>query len=282
MVRLWFMQQRGEFVGVGSMVGLAVAILLVETGTTDGGAAFLALAAIVAVAAFALPHAYWLRADEDGLTLVRSLVPRRYAWADIRGLAMELGRDAENDGHHLTLRLRLADPPGRFWGPRLGRIDVTEEDTPEGVPRRALAELFAVFVERELPVDLPEFANEVLRVRGLPQLPPLPLWAPPEEGAPTPEQAYADAPGIEDERGDLVALGKAVKRRVRLSREYLLRRAALADRVFLRDGDGLALAIALGEAERLAEHDGIRVEGDQRHYVREQYLSYLGRRTLNP
>ncbi|MEU4303089.1 PH domain-containing protein [Kitasatospora aureofaciens] len=279
MVRLWFMQQRGELAGVGSMVGLVAAAVLTETGTVGGGAAFLVMAAIVAVAALAAPHAYWLRADEDGLTLVRLLVPRHYAWADVRGLAMELGRDEENDGHHLTLRLRLAEPPGRFWGPRLGRIDVTDEDTPEGVPPRALAELFAVFVEHELPVDLPEFANEVLRVRGLPRLPPLPLWAPPVEGAPDPEQAYADAPGIEEERQDLVALGKAVKRRVRLGREHLLRRAALADRVFLRDGDGLALAIALGEAQRLVEHDRVRVEGDQRHYVRQQYLS---RRTLNP
>ncbi|MFH9347633.1 hypothetical protein [Kitasatospora sp. NPDC017646] len=272
------MQQRGELVGVGSMVGLVVAILLAETGTAGGGGAFLAMAAIVAVAAFALPHAYWLRADENGIILVRLLVPRRYAWADIRGLAMELGRDEENDGHHLTLRLRLAEPSGRFRGPRLGRIDVTEEDTPEGVPPRALAELFAVFVEHQLPVDLPEFANEVLRVRGMPQLPPLPLWAPPVEGAPGPEQAYAGAPGIQDERDDLVALGKAVKRRPGLSREYLLRRAALADRVFLRDGDGLALAIALRAAEQLVEHDRIKVEGDHRDYVRQQYLS---RRTLD-
>ncbi|MFD8702830.1 hypothetical protein ACFV1W_09470 [Kitasatospora sp. NPDC059648] len=273
------MQQRGELVGVGSILGLVAAVVLAESGTVGGGAAFLVMAAIVAVAAFAAPHAYWLRADEGGLTLVRLLVPRHYAWADLRGLAMELGRDEENDGHHLTLRLRLAEPPGRFWGPRLGRIDVTDEGTPEGVPPRALAELFAVFVEHRLPVDLPEFANEVLRVRGLPQLPPLPLWAPPAGGVPAPEQAYADAPDIEDERRDLVALGKAVERRVRLSREYRLRRAALADRMFLRDGDGLALAIALREAERLVEHDRMRVEGDQRRYVRQQYLS---RRTLSP
>ncbi|MFJ9777035.1 hypothetical protein ACIRVF_38370 [Kitasatospora sp. NPDC101157] len=273
MVRLWFMQQRGELAGVGSVLGLVVAVALAGTGTVGGGAAFLVMAAIVAVAAFGAPHAYWLRADGEGLTLVRLLVPRRYAWADVRGLAMELGRDEENDTHHLTLRLRLAEPPGRFWGPRLGRIHVTEEDAPEGVPPRALAELFAVFVEHELPVDLPEFANEVLRVRGLPQLPPLPLWTPPADGAPAPELAYADAPDIEEERRDLVALGRTVKRRVRLSREYLVRRAALADRVFLRDGDGLALGIALAEAERLVEHDRIRVEGDQRHYVRRQYLS---------
>ncbi|MGW2376706.1 PH domain-containing protein [Kitasatospora sp. NPDC001683] len=273
------MQQRGELIGVSSMVALVVAIVLTETETAETGAVFLVMAAIVAVAAFAAPHAYWLRADEDGLTLVRLLVPRRYAWADVRGLAMELGRDEENDGHHLTLRLRLAEPPGRFWGPRLGRIDVTEQDTPEGVPPRALAELFAVFGEHELTVDLPEFADEVLRVRGLPRLPPRPVWTPPVEGAPGPERAYAGAPEIEDERGDLEVLGKAVKRRIRLSREYLLRRAALSDRVFLRDGDGLALAIALRAAGQLVAHDQIEVEGDQRHYVRQQYRSWC---TLNP
>lgn len=276
-VRLSSMQMRSERSGVGFVLMVATGIVLAGTGVIDPLGAFLVALLVAAAALFATPYAFWLRVDDQGVTLVRYLLPRRFTWADLHGLAMEFGNEVEGDGRLLTLRLRLADPRGRVPGPLLGKFPVTDEDTPEGVPSRAMAELFAVFGERGLPVEEAEFANEVLRVRGLPPLPPLRVWAAPPEGVPAAERAYADAPAIDAEAGALPDEGLRPRQRGR--REYLLRRAALADRVFLRDGDGLALAIALRAAEQLVKYDRITVEGDQRYYVREQYLSW---RTLNP
>ncbi|MFJ7250077.1 hypothetical protein ACIQWA_36330 [Kitasatospora sp. NPDC098652] len=269
------MQMRSERSGVGFVLMVATAIVLVGTGAIDPLGAFLVAVLVAAAALFATPYAFWLRSDDRGVTFVRYLLPRRFAWAELRGLAMEFGEEVESGSRHLTLRLRLADPPGRVPGPLLGKLPVTQEDTPSGVPSRAMAELFALFGERGLPVEEAEFANEVLRVRGFPPLPPLRVWAAPAEGVPGAERAYADAPGIDEEADALPAEGPRPRQRGR--REYLLRRAALADRVFLRDGDGLALAIALRAAEQLVRYDQITVEGDQRHYVREQYLSWRAR-----
>ncbi|MFD9692301.1 hypothetical protein ACFXPX_16445 [Kitasatospora sp. NPDC059146] len=270
------MQMRSERSGVGFTLMVVTGVALAVTGAVDAFGAFLVAALVAAAALFATPYAFWLRADEQGVTLVRYLLPRRFAWAELRGLAMEFDEDEEIGRRCLTLRLGLADPPGRFAGPLLGKVLVTREDAPSGVPPRAMAELFAVFGERGLPVEEAGFANEVLRVRGLPKLPPLRVWAAPAEGAPGAERAYADAPGIDQEAD---ALPPEVRRpRQRGRREYLLRRAALADRVFLRDGDGLALAIALRAAEELVTYDQVTVEGDQRHYVREQYLGWRTRR----
>ncbi|MFJ8476837.1 PH domain-containing protein [Kitasatospora sp. NPDC094011] len=270
------MQMRSELAAVGVLPLIGTGVLLVATGATDGFTAFVAGCAVGAAALFAAPYTFWLRVDEEGVTLVRCLVRRRFGWAEIDGLAVTFGREEETDGHFVVLRLRLADPPGRVAGPMVGKFGVTDEDTPSGVPPRAMAELFAVFGERGLPVEEAEFANEVLRVRGLPLLPPLRVWAEPAEGVPEPERAYADAPGIEEESAALPGHRKRPPQRYR--REHLLRRAALADRVFLRDGDGLALGIALSAAEELVRYDLITVEGDQRRYVRQQYLSW---RTLN-
>ncbi|WP_158845847.1 hypothetical protein [Streptomyces sp. NRRL WC-3742] len=228
---------------------------------------------VIGVAVFcAAPHTFWLRADDSGITLVKRLVPRRYAWVDVHGLAMEFAQEEDGDGRHLTLRLRLTEPKGRFWGPFLCRVPVTEEDTPSGVPPLALAELFAVFGEQRLPVEKPEFANEVLRVRGLPKLPPWAPWAVPAEGPPAPEKAYADAPDLASEEREVEALSARARRRVPARREYLLRRAALADRRCLRDGGERGRFGAVAAAEELVEIDQIRVEGDPRPYVRRQYL----------
>ncbi|MFJ4188364.1 hypothetical protein [Kitasatospora sp. NPDC089509] len=270
------MRMRTELIGAGVLPMIGTLALLPACGATDGFGIFLAGCAVSAAAFFAAPYTFWLRADEEGVTLVRCLVPRRFGWAEIDGLAMEFGQEVETDAHFLRLRLRLADPPGRVAGPLVGKVDVTDEDTPSGVPPRAMAELFAVFGERGLPVEEAEFANEVLRVRGLPLLSPLRVWAEPAEGVPEPERAYADAPDIAAESAALPHWRQRPRQRYR--REHLLRRAALADRVFLRDRDGLALGIALSAAGELVRYDLLTVEGDQRRYVRQQYLSW---RTLN-
>ncbi|WP_188304573.1 hypothetical protein [Streptomyces sp. CBMA123] len=273
------LQLRSDRAGVGFVTAAGTGFALAGTEAVHPLGAFLIALTVAAAALFATPYTFWLRADEQGVTLVRYLLPRRFAWSELHGLAMEFGEEVESGRHHLTLRLWLADPPGRVCGPLLGKVTVTDEDTPAGVPPRSMAELFALFGERGLPVEEAEFANEVLRVRGLPPLRPLPGWVAPAEGAPAPERAYADAPGIEEEARRVEALRTGAERRARLRREYLLRHAALSDRVFLRDGDGLALAIALRAAGQLVEHDRITVEGDQRHYVRRQYLNW---RALNP
>ncbi|MFD5461800.1 hypothetical protein ACFWIQ_03100 [Kitasatospora sp. NPDC127059] len=278
-VRLASMQLRSDRAGVGVVVAVGTGISLAGGEAIDPLGALLVGIAAGAAALLATPYAFWLRADERGVTLVRYLLPRRFAWSELHGLALEFGEEVETDRRHVTLRLWLARPPGRFRGPLLGKVPVTDDDMPAGVPPRSMAELFALFGERGLPVEQPQFANEVLRVRGLPLLPPLPEWVSPGEGPPVPDRAYADAPGIEEEARRVQALGADAGRRARLRREYLLRHAALSDRVFLRDGDGLALAIALRAAEQLVEHDRVTVKGDQRHYVRRQYLSW---RALNP
>ncbi|MEV7596049.1 hypothetical protein AB0O91_01505 [Kitasatospora sp. NPDC089797] len=270
------MQMRTDLIPVGVLPMVATGAVLVGTRAADGFTAFVVGFAVGAAALFAAPYTWWLRADGQGVTLVRCLLRRRFGWAGIDGLAMEFRREEESDRQVLVLRLRLADPPGRVAGPLVGRVAVTDESTPSGVPPRAMAELFAAFGERGLPVEEAGFANEALRVHGLPPLPPLRVWAAPAEGAPEPERAYADAPDIAAESGALAGGRQRIRQRCR--REHLLRHAALADRVFLRDGDGLALGVALVAAEELVRYDLITVEGDQRRYVRQQYLDW---RTLN-
>ncbi|MFJ9691959.1 hypothetical protein [Kitasatospora sp. NPDC101183] len=270
-VRLASMRMRSEVLGLGVTMLVVSAVLLVATEAVTAGTAVLVSVVVAAATIFVTPHLFWLRADADGITLVKRLVPRRYAWADVHGLAMEFADDAEGDGRHLTLRLRLTEPKGRFWGPLIGKVYVTGDDTPSGVPPRAMAELFAVFGERGLPVEAREFANEVLRVRGLPLLPPLTPWVVPPEGPPAPEKAYADAPGIEEEEREVEALRVRARARKRYQREYLLRSAALADRRCLRDGGERGLGGALAAGVDLVDNDQIGVEGDPRPYARRQY-----------
>ncbi|MFD4656981.1 hypothetical protein ACFWP2_15300 [Kitasatospora sp. NPDC058444] len=271
------MQRWGSNIGIGCALALVAMFALVGSGAAGpGGATLIGVLAAVA-AAIAVPHSYWLREEEDGLTLVRLLVPRRYAWSEIRGLAMEFEEETETSGHHVTLRLRLVDPQGRFWGPVLGRVDVTGDDRPRGVEPPALAELFAVFGRHGLPVDDPEFADAVLHVYGLPLTPPQPVRTVPVGPVPAADRAYADAPGVEAEEKALATVRSTVKSPPRKRRAYLLRTAARADRIALAGGDAdrdqvVAAWIAAGN---LTEHDGVTADGDDaRAYVRQQYLAW--------
>ncbi|WP_316528518.1 hypothetical protein [Kitasatospora brasiliensis] len=277
-VRLAFMRQWGSNIGIGCALALVASITLGGSGAVGPGAATLIGVLIAAGVAVGLPYTFWLREDEDGLTVVRLLVPRRYAWSEIRGLAVEFHEEIETSAHQAVLRLRLTDPPGRYWGPSLGRIDVTDDDRPRGVEPPALAELFALFGRHRLPVDQPEFANAVLNAHGLPRLPPPPVRGVPVGPVPTAAEAYADAPGVEEEGGYLATCRDTATSPPRKRREYLLRSAALDDRTALADGDlGLAQAGRVRfSAGRLTEHDGVTAaDGDAaRRYVRQQYLAW--------
>ncbi|MEU1285059.1 hypothetical protein [Kitasatospora sp. NPDC005856] len=271
------MQRWGGNIGIGCALAMVAMFALVGAGATSPGKATLIGVLIAVAAALAVPHTFWLREDEDGLTLVRLLVPRRYAWSEIRGLAMEFHEEVETSGHHVTLRLRLADPQGRFWGPALGRVDVTGDDRPRGVEPPALAELFAVFGRHGLPVDEPEFADTVLHVYGLPPMPPPPVRSVPVGPVPAAAQAYADAPGVEEEGQALAAVRTIVKSPPRKRRAHLLRTAARADRIALAgdDADRGEVAAARIAAGNLTEHDGVTADGDgAREYVRQQYLEW--------
>ncbi|WP_030231876.1 hypothetical protein [Streptomyces sp. NRRL S-350] len=272
-VRLAFMRRLVDVFGIGCLLAIVPVIVLGGTGATGGGVTALIGVAIVAAVTFGAPCTFRLREEESGLVLVRLLVAKRYAWSEIRGLAMEFTEDSETGAHRVRLRVRLVDPPGRHWGPFLGELAATAEDRPRGVEPRALAELFALFGRRGLPVDRPEFANAVLSAHGLPPLPPPHVRNAPTGPVPEPGQAYADAPGIEEEDGYLANHRKLVLGPPRARRDYLLRAAALRDRVALGNGDADAeqVASALYTAWQLAHHDGVTVQGDVRGYVREQY-----------
>ncbi|MFE4977575.1 hypothetical protein ACFRAR_36395 [Kitasatospora sp. NPDC056651] len=276
-VRLSFMHQWGSNIGIGCALALVASVALGGSGATGPGAATLIGVLIAVGVAVGVPHTFWLREEESGLTVVRLLLPRRYAWSEIRGLAMEFHEEIETGGHEVILRLRLTDPPGRFWGPLLGRVDVTEDDRSRGFEPAALAELFALFGRHGLPVEQPDFANAVLSLHGLPRLPPEPVRGVPVGPVPTAEEAYARAPGVEEEERHLAAWRNTEKSPPRERREYLLRGAALSDRIAaLAEGD--AVLAKAGQARfsagRLTEHDGVTAADgeDARRYVRQQYL----------
>ncbi|GAB7183818.1 hypothetical protein ATKI12_3649 [Kitasatospora sp. Ki12] len=275
-LRLAFMRRWADAAGIGCVLGLITVIVLSETGATGVGTTLLTAAAVAAVTGAAGPRTFRLREEEAGLTLVRLLVPTHYTWEQIRGLAMDFGEEQDGGAHRVRLRLRLADPPGRFQGPLLGELTVTEDDRPRGVEPRALAELFALFGRHGLPVDRPEFANAVLSAHGLPPLPPPPVRSVPVGPVPTPEEAYAHAPAEAAERRDLDAYRSRSNEPLRRRREHLLRLAALRDRAALGVGDADAAQVAEARfaARRLTEHDGVTAEdADLRGYVRQQYLN---------
>ncbi|MFI8460683.1 hypothetical protein [Kitasatospora sp. NPDC085464] len=171
-VRLAFMRRRVDAIGVGCLLALIAVIVLSGTGAAGVGPTLLIGAAIAAAAAVGGPRTFWLREEETGLTVVRLLVPKHYTWSQIGGIAMDFAEEPETSAHQVRLRLRLVDPPGRFCGPFLGELTITDDDRPRGVEPRALAELFALFGRHGLPVDRPEFANAVLSAHALPPLPP--------------------------------------------------------------------------------------------------------------
>ncbi|MEU9044966.1 MULTISPECIES: hypothetical protein [unclassified Kitasatospora] len=279
LIRLAFMRRRADVIGVGCLPALIAAIVLSSTGATSVGTTLLIGAAIVAAVTVGAPRTFWLRETESGLTVVRLLVAKHYTWSEIRGMAMDFDEEQENSAHRVRLRLRLVDPPGRFWGPLLGELTITDDDRPRGVEPRALAELFALFGRHGLPVDRPEFADAVLSAHGLPPLPPPPARTVPVGTVPTPGEAYADAPAVAEENRHLDAYRRSGNERPRRRREYLLRRAALCDRVAVGTGDADLEAVAGARlaAEQLADHDGVTADGDPRGYVRRQYLDWRRR-----
>ncbi|MER7583728.1 hypothetical protein [Kitasatospora sp. NPDC097691] len=198
-VGLAFMRRRVEAIGVGCVLALIAVIVLSETGATGVGATLLIGAAIAAAVSVGGPRTFRLREEETGLTVVRLLVPKHYAWSQISGMAMDFGEEPETSAHRVRLRLRLVDPPGRFCGPFLGELTIADGDRPRGVEPRALAELFALFGRHGLPVDRPEFANAVLSAHGLPPLPPPPVRSAPDGPVPGPEESGPDAPAAAQE-----------------------------------------------------------------------------------
>ncbi|MEU8923590.1 hypothetical protein AB0D10_22045 [Kitasatospora sp. NPDC048545] len=276
-VRLAFMRRWVDIIGVGCIPALITVIVLSETGAAGVGTTMLTGAAVVAAVTACAPRTFWVREHETGLTVVRLLVPKHYTWAEIRGLAMEFGEETETGARLVRLRLRLVDPPGRFRGPFLGELTVKDDDGPRDVEPRALAELFALFGRHGLPVDRPEFANAVLSAHGLPPLPPPPVRTVPTGPVPTPEEAYADAPAVAEEARYVDAHRSRSNEPPRRRREFLLRLAALRDRVAVgnTDADPGQVSSARIAARDLAEHDGVTpAEGDARGYVRQQYAEW--------
>jgi hypothetical protein len=280
-LRLAFLLRPAEFSLVGFGVALYVLIVVSATHLVPIRIGVMVLlAAIVSGLSPALRAAYWLRAGGDGLTLVRLLIPRSYPWSAVQGLAMEFDEDEETGRHQVGLRIRLSAPKGRRPGPLLGRLRTTRDDLPKGTEPAVLADLFALFGDRGLPVDRPEFANAVLAAHGRPALRTQPSTYVPTGPVPTPEQAYADAPDIADERRRLAEIRFGVVLPGD-RRQFLLRDAALRDRAALQAGDtdSSEATGALVSARKLAEHDEVLAGGNPRGYVRQQYLIWRTEQT---
>lgn len=177
-VRLAFLGRKGETFTVACMLDLLVATVFTMTGISLSGNVLFLVILIMVLAivgpTLTVPSAFWLQADDDRLTLVRLLLFRRtLPWSAVQGLAMRFHEEDEPYRHRLTLCVRLPDTRDneRFPGPFIGTITVTDDDRPRGTEPRELADLFALFGERGLPVDEPEFANSVLAAHGRPPLP---------------------------------------------------------------------------------------------------------------
>ncbi|MFD9499676.1 hypothetical protein [Streptomyces sp. NPDC060035] len=96
---------------------------------------------------------------------------------------------------------------------------------------------------------------------------------------PTPETAYAKAPGIVREIGWTAQAAADKPFGTRMGRDFWLRKAALLDRIALaeeaesRGGD--ATGAAECAAARLMDVDDSDVICDPRHYVRQQYALWV-------
>lgn len=93
---------------------------------------------------------------------------------------------------------------------------------------------------------------------------------------PTPEQAYATSPSIDDEIGWTADTSASTPITQGLDREYFLRKAALLDRMALAETpcpDDIARA-ATEAARLLMKLDDTGVICDPRAYVRQQYAHW--------
>lgn len=171
-VRLGFLW-RFSGLAPGFLLGLAVAVALGESGAVDhlgAGLTLVIVLAVMAAAAITAPLGFRLRADEDGLTLIRPLRRRRYRWQDITRLDMEFGEEVETDAPRLTMSLRLTTTRPTRRGPVVGVLDLAAGHELRGTEPRELAELFLVLATHGVPLAEPEFADRALAARGFPPL----------------------------------------------------------------------------------------------------------------
>ncbi|GAA1957207.1 hypothetical protein GCM10009838_11480 [Catenulispora subtropica] len=175
-MRLAFMRRFPEMFTGGLLLGVAAIFVLVFNGADFAG--WLLGAACVVVLAAAVPYAYWLRADDQGLILVRLLIWRRIPWRAVQGLELRFHRES-NGYKYMALHIRLKALPATRPsvarrlrpGPLVGRLAVTREYLPRGTEPRALADLFALFGDRGVPINEHEYVNAVLAAHGRPGLP---------------------------------------------------------------------------------------------------------------
>lgn len=171
-VRLGFLWR---FSGIfpGCALGLALAIVLSASGAVDhlgAGLALLIVLAVVPAVALPAPRGFWLRADEDGLTLARPLRRRHYRWPDITRLDMEFGEEIETSAPRITMSLRLTTTHPDRRGPVVGTLDLAAGHELRGTEPRELAELFLVLATHGVPLAEPGFADRALAARGFPPL----------------------------------------------------------------------------------------------------------------
>lgn len=178
-VRLAFMRRFPEVIISGLLLGVVAIAVLVVAGADKHFAGWLLGATCVVALAAAVPYTYWFRADDHGLTLVRLLVRRRIPWGAVQGLDLRFHTDPDTDYRYVALHIRLsgrrATRPSIARrlrpGPLIGRISITDKHLPRGTEPRELADLFALFGDRGVPIDEPEYVNTVLAAHGRPALP---------------------------------------------------------------------------------------------------------------
>ncbi|MFD7450853.1 hypothetical protein [Kitasatospora sp. NPDC059827] len=197
-VRLAFLW-RAAGAPVGCVLALAMGIVLARTGVAARLGAVPALllsgTAVLGVA-LPVPYGFWLRADTEGLTLVRAFLPRHYRWQDIVALTMETDEDPDSGAARLVLLLRLvpartvrtartartatasssaaavtaASRADRVHGPVLGVLGTTPDGLPRGTEPRHLAQLFDLLRRHGVPLEDPRYADLVLTAHGYPPL----------------------------------------------------------------------------------------------------------------
>ncbi|GAA1957379.1 PH domain-containing protein [Catenulispora subtropica] len=175
-VRLAYMRRYLETLVSGLLLGLAAIPVLVYQ-RADFAGWLLGAVCVVALAA-AVPYTYWFRADDQGLTLVRLLARRRIPWRAVQGLDLRFHRDSNTGARHAAVHIRLkplrATRPSVARrlrpGPLIGRLSITDECPPCGTEPQALADLFAVFGDRGVPIDEREYVNAVRAAHGRPAL----------------------------------------------------------------------------------------------------------------